>query len=172
MISPRASEVDMSADTSPQSSSSSLPPAPPHSLPGYLPWKDDLEMVSKFIDRKVGEGIHYFTLAQSNCNKKNFVTHLYSFAGENDLWQHTCTIIYCPLIIYMYLLSFLMTSGWTGTVLSSVYGRQSWTESSSGRLLASTTHRETWRCPPVCTWLLCSIRTKITAKTIVPISSC
>ena len=75
MLSPRASEVDMSADTSPQSSSSSLPPASPHSLPGYLPWEDDLEMVSKFMDRKVGEGIHYFTLAQSNCNKKNFESY-------------------------------------------------------------------------------------------------
>lgn len=26
----------------------------PQTLPGYLPWEQDLEMVSKFLDRKVG----------------------------------------------------------------------------------------------------------------------
>lgn len=27
----------------------------PQALPGYLPWEQDLEMVSKFLDRKVAK---------------------------------------------------------------------------------------------------------------------
>ncbi len=35
---------------------SSVPSPPPaSSLPGFLPWEDDPEMVSKYLDRKVGE---------------------------------------------------------------------------------------------------------------------
>ena len=31
-------------------------------LPGYLPWEDDLEMVSQYLDRKVGMGQIYYRI--------------------------------------------------------------------------------------------------------------
>lgn len=36
-----------------RSSSTSTGPAPPPSLPGYLPWEEDHQMVSRFLDKKV-----------------------------------------------------------------------------------------------------------------------
>jgi hypothetical protein len=42
------------------------PSVEPQDLPGYLPWEQDLEMMSKFLDRKVSLTHPIYTLLGQN----------------------------------------------------------------------------------------------------------
>lgn len=56
-VAPKGIDMDEEGSTSTETKLNTS--VEPQDIPGYLPWEQDLEMVSKFLDRKVSLAHHH-----------------------------------------------------------------------------------------------------------------